>query len=86
MVGRSLKQIIWARLRRDKVAMVTLAILIVMYVVAILGPIVGGMVGVDPYKFDAAAISDFGGRPVGENGGISAAHPLGVEWGTGRDI
>ncbi len=66
--------------------MVTLAILIVMYVVAIFGPIVGGMVGVDPYKFDAAAISDFGGRPYGENGGISATHPLGVEWGTGRDI
>ena len=86
MVGRSLKQIIWARLRRDKVAMITLAILIVLYVVAIFGPIIGGMVGVDPYKFDAAAISDFGGRPKAEYGGISPTHILGVEWGTGRDI
>ena len=86
MVGRSLKQIIWARLRRDKVAMITLAILIVLYVVAIFGPIIGGMVGVDPYKFDAAAISDFGGRPKAEYGGISPTHILGVECGTGRDI
>ncbi|MEO8461642.1 MAG: ABC transporter permease, partial [Chloroflexota bacterium] len=86
MVGRSLKQIIWARLRRDKVAMITLAILIVLYVVAIFGPIIGGMVGIDPYKFDASAISDFGGRPKAEYGGISPTHILGVEWGTGRDI
>ncbi len=66
--------------------MITLAILIVLYVVAIFGPIIGGMVGVDPYKFDAEAISDFGGRPKAEYGGISATHILGVEWGTGRDI
>jgi hypothetical protein len=35
MVGRSLRQIVWARLRRDKVAMVCLVILIVMYLIAI---------------------------------------------------
>ncbi len=27
-----------------------------------------------------------GGGPVGPWGGISLEHPLGVEWGTGRDI
>ncbi len=86
MVGRSLKEIIWARLRRDRVAMLCLVILVLFYLTAIIGPFVAGMVGVDPYRFDSAAISDLGGKPVADWGGISAAHPLGVEWGTGRDI
>jgi len=84
--GRSLRQIIWARLRRDRVAMFCLIVLIVYYTIAILGPFVFGALGLDPYKFDASAIGELGGRPIGEWGGISAAHPLGVEWGTGRDI
>ncbi|MBI2782165.1 MAG: ABC transporter permease [Chloroflexi bacterium] len=86
MVGRSLRQIVWARLRRDKVAMLCLFIVTFMYAVAIFGPFIGGFFGLDPYKLDTATISDLGGRPVLPNGGISPQHPLGVEWGTGRDI
>ena len=86
MVGRSLRQIVWARLRRDRVAMVCLVIVIAMYLVAIFGPIIAGFVGVSPYTLDSKAISDLGGRPKGDWGGISPTHPLGVEWGTGRDI
>jgi peptide/nickel transport system permease protein len=66
--------------------MVCGVVLVVYYGIAIFGPFVAGMVGISPYKFDAAAISELGGKPFGEFGGISAAHPLGVEWGTGRDI
>src|SRR5439155_3601143 len=84
--GRSLRQIVWARLSRDRLAMVCLVILVAMYLTAVFGPIVAGIVGIDPYKFDAAAISDLGGKPLGAMGGISWSHPLGVEWGTGRDI
>jgi peptide/nickel transport system permease protein len=84
--GRSLRQIIWARLRRDKVAMICLVVLIVFYIMGISGPAVAGAFGIDPYKLDTAAISDLGGKPNLDWGGISAAHPLGVEWGTGRDI
>jgi len=86
MVGRSLRQIVWARLRRDKVAMLCLFIVTFMYAVAIFGPFIGAYFGLDPYKLDTATISDLGGRPVLPNGGISPEHPLGVEWGTGRDI
>jgi peptide/nickel transport system permease protein len=86
MVGRSLRQIVWARLRRDRVAMVCLVVLVAMYATAIFGPVVAVMVGIDPYRFDPSAISDLGGRPKGEMGGISPQHILGVEWGTGRDI
>jgi peptide/nickel transport system permease protein len=83
--GRSLREIVWARLRRDKVAMVCTVVLVLFYAIAILGPFVLGWFGKDPYKFDPAAISDLGGRPNLDWGGISAEHWLGVEWGTGRD-
>ena len=86
MESRSIRAIVWARLRRDRVAMFCLIVLIAFYAIAIFGPFVAGLFGVSPYKLDAAAISDLGGKPNGEFGGISAAHPLGVEWGTGRDI
>jgi peptide/nickel transport system permease protein len=85
MVGRSIPQIIWARLKRDRVAMICLVILVAFYLIAIFGPVVAGMLGFDPYRLDSAAISDSGGSPILPNGGISSTHPLGVEWGTGRD-
>jgi peptide/nickel transport system permease protein len=84
--GRSLRQIIWSRLRRDKVAMICLIVLVVYYFLGILGPVIFGAMGLNPYAFDASAISDLGGKPNGAFGGISPTHPLGVEWGTGRDI
>jgi len=86
MVGRSLRQIVWARLRRDRLAMLCVVILIAYYLIGIFGPIVGPLLGLDPYAFDRASISNLGGKPVLPNGGISPSHPLGVEWGTGRDI
>jgi peptide/nickel transport system permease protein len=84
--GRSLRQIVWGRLRRDRLAMLCLIVLVVYYLIAIFGPVVAGALGKDPYAFDPSAISDLAGRPIGEWGGISGRHWLGVEWGTGRDI
>jgi peptide/nickel transport system permease protein len=84
--GRTLRQIIWARLRRDRLAMICLIILVIYYALAIFGPIVAGFLNISPYTLDPGAISDLGGKPKLDWGGISAAHPLGVEWGTGRDI
>lgn len=66
--------------------MFCLGLLIVTYGIAIFGPFVLGLFGMDPYKLDKSAISDLGGKPVLDWGGISPQHPLGVEWGTGRDI
>src|SRR5207244_4286624 len=58
----------------------------VYYLTAIFGPIVAGIFGISPYSLHSELISDLGGKPLGAMGGISWAHPLGVEWGTGRDI
>jgi peptide/nickel transport system permease protein len=84
--GRSLRQIVWARLRRDRVALICFIVLILMYAVAIFGPFIAPLFGFNPYDFDRAAVSGMAGGPTGPWGGISAQHPLGVEWGTGRDI
>ena len=40
VVGRSLRQIVWARVRRDKAAMTCLFILIGLYLIAILAPVI----------------------------------------------
>lgn len=84
--GRSLRQIIWSRLRRDRIAMICLGILVVYFILAIFGPYAAGALGFDPYTLDRSALSDLGGRPATDWGGISSRHWLGVEWGTGRDI
>jgi peptide/nickel transport system permease protein len=84
--GRSLRQIVFSRLRRDRVAMVALIILIIVYMLAIFGPFIAPMFGFDPFVRDRAAVNTPTGGPVLPFGGISPSHPLGVEWGTGRDI
>lgn len=85
--GRSLWQIAWSRFRRDKTAMVCLGILIVIVLIAIFAPAICNLLGVDPYSLDPTAIdTNEAGKPNGPWGGASVDHPLGVEWGTGRDI
>ena len=84
--GRSLTQIAWGRLRRDKTFIASAIILIIILLVALFAPLIVGWLGLDPYATDKTAISQSGGRPNGPWGGASWEHPLGVEWGTGRDI
>jgi peptide/nickel transport system permease protein len=87
MIGRSIREIVWARLRRDRVAMVCLVILFVYIVLAAVGPNVRALLGWDAYTLDRSAIdSAQAGLPTLPYGGISVIHPLGVESGTGRDI
>ena len=67
--------------------MTCLIILIILYLLAIFGPFMLEALGYSPYTLDRAAISNTGGEPVLPLGGITfPQHPLGVEWGTGRDI
>jgi ABC-type dipeptide/oligopeptide/nickel transport systems, permease components len=67
--------------------MICLVIVVVMYLIAIVGPFIAGALGISPYRLDASAISELGGKPKLDWGGITfPTHPLGVEWGTGRDI
>jgi ABC-type dipeptide/oligopeptide/nickel transport system permease subunit len=80
--GRSLGQIAWQRLRRDKVAMVGGGIVIFLILVAIFGPFLVQ----NPDTYNSNLIDPVFSRPIGPWGGISLAHPLGVEPVTGRDM
>jgi peptide/nickel transport system permease protein len=86
IVGRSPWQIARSRLRRDKVSMVVLWIVIIYVIVAIAAPILQKLGVIDPYKFNDKLLSPADGMPLGNMGGLSAAHPFGVEPQTGRDV
>jgi peptide/nickel transport system permease protein/oligopeptide transport system permease protein len=80
--GRSLGQIAWRRLRRDHVAMAGGVIIVFLILVAVIGP----HLVQNPDVYNPNLINPTLGSPNGSFGGISAAHPLGVEPVTGRDM
>jgi len=80
--GRSLGRIAWIRLKRDKVAMAGGTVVVLLILIAIVGPLFVQ----DPNVYHASLIDPTFSRPNGPLGGISFAHPLGVEPQTGRDM
>lgn len=86
VVGRTLRQIAWSRLRKDRVAIVSMIVLVFIAFIAIFGPLISNLIGVNPYDFNTELLSDAGSLPLGAFGGVSLDHPLGVEPLTGRDI
>lgn len=80
--GRSLGQIAWRRLRRDRVAMASGIFIICLVVIAIVGP----WLVQNPNTYNSNLIDPTFSRPIGPWGGISLAHPLGVEPVNGRDM
>jgi ABC-type dipeptide/oligopeptide/nickel transport system permease subunit len=80
--GRSLGQIAWMRLRQDKVAMAGGIVVVFLILVAIFGPYIVQ----NPLTYHENLIDPTFSRPFGTLGGISAAHPFGVEPITGRDL
>jgi ABC-type dipeptide/oligopeptide/nickel transport system permease subunit len=86
VVGRTLRQIAWSRLRKDRVAVGSMIILVSIAFIAIFGPLISAWIGVNPYDFNTELLSDAGSLPLGPFGGVSLDHPLGVEPLTGRDV
>jgi peptide/nickel transport system permease protein len=80
--GRSLGQIAWMRLRRDWVAMGGGIVILFLILVAIVGP----HLVQNPDTYHSNLINPTFSRPNGPFGGISLAHPFGVEPVTGRDM
>lgn len=80
--ARSPGQLAWRRFRHDKVAMGAGITVIVLILIAIIGP----HFVQNPDTYNQNLVSPNLARPLGRFGGISLAHPLGVEPVTGRDI
>ena len=82
--GRSLGQIAWMRLKRDKVAITGACFVIFLFLVAIFAPLLAPH---DPNTTNTHLLDAInGGLPKGTGGGISGDHWLGVEPTSGRDI
>jgi len=85
--GRSLGQIAWIRLKRDRVALVGAAVIMVLILIAIFAPLIVNVFGQDPNEFNKGVTDPNLGTPtVGGWGGISKDHLLGVEPVNGRDL
>ena len=86
--GRSLGQIAWRRLKRDKVAIAGAVFLLFLVMVAVFAPLIVKLFGSSPYEFHPELIDTEGGTllPLGTFGGMSWDHPMGLEPQSGRDI
>jgi peptide/nickel transport system permease protein/oligopeptide transport system permease protein len=85
--GRSLGQIAWRRLKRDKVAIAGGCFLIFLVLVAVFAPLITQLLGDPPTEFHQDLIDPAtGGLPIGARGGQSWEHLMGVEPVNGRDI
>lgn len=84
--GRSLGQIAWMRLKRDRVAMAGGIIVLLLLLMAVLAGPLTSLYGQGPRAFHSGQIDVNLGIPKGPLGGISWTHWLGVEPINGRDI
>jgi peptide/nickel transport system permease protein len=93
--GRSLGQIAWARLKKDRIAMVSAVVILVVILIAVLAPLVVKISGYGPDQFnrfgpngEPLLDSAKGGLPAGGlwGSGMSSEHWLGIEPQNGRDV
>ena len=84
--GRSLGQIAWRRLRRDRVAMAGGVVVVVLIVLAVAAPLIVGWFGHPPNDFHQDLVSAETQMPEGRWGGISKEFLLGIEPVNGRDL
>jgi len=82
--GKSPFQLALGRLRRDRLTLISLAIVVLYVLAAISAPFLVKAGILDPYTTHQDLIGD-DTIPTGAYGGISWDHPLGVEPGIGRD-
>jgi len=84
--GRSLGQIAWMRLKRDKVAMMGALVVSVLILVAVFAPLIVKIAGHPPNEFHYAQVNADTQVPIHAYGGISRHFLFGVEPINGRDL
>jgi len=86
IAGRSLGQIAWMRLRRDRVAMGAGIVILAFVAIAVFAPLIVGAFGHPPNEFHQNLIDPELQTPRGAFGGVSGDHLLGLEPVNGRDL
>ncbi len=84
--GRSLGQIAWRRLRRDRVAMAGGIVVLVLIILSIAAPLVVSWFGHPPNEFHEQLVDADTQLPKGPFGGVSTDFLFGVEPVNGRDV
>jgi peptide/nickel transport system permease protein len=86
IAGRSLGQIAWMRLKRDKVAIAGGVFVIFLIVVAIFAPLIVDLLGHPPNEFHESLVNPDLQTPEGKFGGASREFLFGIEPVNGRDL
>jgi peptide/nickel transport system permease protein len=81
IAARSPLQLFWRRFRHDRVAMVSLAFIVVLVIVAIAAPLIVKILGLPGPSVQNLSLTDEFGNPLGPSG----AHPFGVDQ-VGHDV
>jgi peptide/nickel transport system permease protein len=81
VAARSPLDLFWRRFRKDRLAVASLAVIVVLIVMAIAAPLVVKLVGVPGPYVQNTNLTDAFGSPLGP----SSAHPFGVDQ-LGRDV
>src|SRR6266542_21884 len=85
--GRSLGQIAWLRLKRDKIAIAGGCVVLFLIFIALFAPLIVRVLGHPPDEPHPELVDpNLGGLPKGDFGGISKDFLFGVEPGLGRDV
>ncbi|WP_119730612.1 ABC transporter permease [Thermomonospora amylolytica] len=84
--GRSLGQIAWMRLKRDKLALGGGVVVLLLTLMAIFAPVLVKLFGHPPDQFHRELLDPIFRTPAGAWGGMSWEHPLGLEPINGRDM
>jgi peptide/nickel transport system permease protein len=86
IAGRSLGQIAWMRLRRDRVALTGGVVVVFLILVAVFAPVVVGLLGHPPNAFHEDLVDPDLSVPNGPLGGVSRDFLFGLEPQNGRDL
>ena len=82
----TLRSLAWSRLKQDKLALAGGIFIIVLMVTAVLAAPISHLLGIDPDSYNSHLIDPNSTLPKGGWGGVSWAHPLGIEPINGRDV
>jgi peptide/nickel transport system permease protein len=87
--SRSPGRLAWTRFKRDKTGVVSAAIVIFFFVIALAAPLIAKLYGKDPYTTYASQrpeLLNAFSYPAGPNGGMSSEFWFGIEPQLGRDV
>lgn len=85
LTSRSPRELAWRRFKKNKVGITALVTSIFFVSCAVFAPLIAWAINIDPNARDSNAITARG-ETIGNFGGISWNHPLGVEPGIGYDL